>query len=184
MDLTTDDETGRPFDFDGPKQRAKADKLFDTQQPFLLIGSPPCTPFSQIQAINNVQRDPRDVEREIIAGRVHLEFCCYLYRKQMARGAYFLHEHPQGATSWREPCVLSVLQQTRVQRVRGDQCQFGQVSEAGNPRRKATRFMSNASCLLEVLNRRCFGRRGFCTRELGGRHQDCIGKTARRAAIY
>ena len=102
----------------------------------------------------------------------------------MARGAYFLHEHPQGATSWREPYARSVLQQTGVQRVRGDQCQFGQVSEAGNPIRKATGFMSNASCLLEVLNRRCFGRRGFCTRELGGRHQDCIGKTARRAAIY
>ena len=56
LDLTTDDETGRPFDdFNEPKQRAKADKLFDTQQPFLLIGSPPCTPFSQIQAINKAR---------------------------------------------------------------------------------------------------------------------------------
>ena len=140
--------------------------------------------FSQIQAINKAWRDPRDVEREIIAGRAHLEVRCYLYRKQKARGAYFLHEHPRGATSWRELCVRSVLQQTGVQRVPGDQCQFGQVSEAGNPIRKATGFMSNASCVLEVLNRRYFGRRGLCTRELGGRHQDCIGKTARWAAIY
>ena len=70
------------------------------------------------------------------------------------------------------------------QRVRGDRCQFGQVSEAGNPVRKATGCMSKADCLLDVLNRRCFGRHGFCSRDAGGRHQDCIGKTARRAAIY
>ena len=44
--------------------------------------------------------------------------------------------------------------------------------------------MSNSKCLLDVLNRRCFGRHGFCSRPEGGRHQDCIGKTARRAAIY
>ena len=79
---------------------------------------------------------------------------------------------------------MAMLQLQGVRRVRGDQCQFDQVSEAGNPIRKATGFMSNSDRLLEALNRRCFGRHGFCTRELGGCHQDCIGKVARRAAIY
>ena len=184
LDLTVDDETGKPYDFSDPKQRAKADKLFQEQQPFLLVGSPPCTPFSQIQAINPARRDPREIERELIAGRVHLEFCCSLYRKQIARGAYFLHEHPQGATSWREPCMQAMLQLSGVRRVRCDQCQFGQESETGNPVRKATGFMSNAWHLLDIINRRCFGRKGFCTRPQGGRHQDCLGKVARRAAIY
>ena len=171
LDMTVDDDTGLPFNFKDPKQRAKADKLLDERRPFLLIGSPPCTPFSQIQAIHRARREPQDIERELIAGRVHLEFCCYLYRKQIVRGADFLHEHPQGATSWREPCIQSVLQLSGVRRARGDQCQFGQVSEAGNPVRKATGFMSNADCLLNVLSRRCFGRHGFCSRDKGGRHQ-------------
>lgn len=76
LDLTVNDETGKPYDFNDPKQRAKAGKLFEEQQPFLLVGSPPCTPFSQIQAINRERRDPHQIERELIAGRVHLEFCC------------------------------------------------------------------------------------------------------------
>ena len=137
-------------------------------------------PFSQIQAINKERRDPRDVERDIVAGRVHLDCCCMLYRKQMACGAHFLHEHPQGATSWSEPCIQAVLQLQGVRRVRGDQCQFGQVSDTGNPIRKATGFMSNSECVLDILNKRCFGRHGFCSRELGGKHQDCIGRTAKR----
>ena len=102
----------------------------------------------------------------------------------MLRGAFYMSTRRGRRLGENLVFGRSVLQQTGVQRVRGDQCKFGQVSEAGNPIRKATGLMSNASCLLEVLNRRCFGRRGFCTRELGVRHQDCIGKTARPAAIY
>ena len=98
LDITVDDETGQPFDFSVKTQRTKAEALLDEQQPMLLIGSP----FSAIQAINNIpgKRDPLTIAREKAAGRLHLEWCCYLYRKQIARGAYFLHEHPNGATSW------------------------------------------------------------------------------------
>ena len=58
------------------------------------------------------------------------------------------------------------------------------TGHAGNPIRKATGFMSNSDCILDVLNKRCFGKHGFCSRELGGKHQDCIGRTAKRTAIY
>ena len=87
LDLTVNDETGRPYDFNDPRQRSRADKLFEEQQPFLLIRSPRCTPFSAIQAIDKKRRDLTVIERELVAGRVHLDFCCYLYRRQMARGA-------------------------------------------------------------------------------------------------
>ena len=38
--------------------------------------------------------------------------------------------------------------------------------------------------LLEALDKRCFGRRGLCTRPGGGTHENCLGKVARRAAIF
>ena len=44
-------------------------------------------------------------------------------------------------------------------------------------------FMSNSPHLLDALHKRCFGRRGLCSRPSGGMHQNCLGTIARRAAI-
>ena len=65
-----------------------------------------------------------------------------------------------------------------------DQCQFGQETDAGDPLKKPTGFMSNAPELLDELNKRCFGRRGLCSRPKGGKHAECLGKKAQRAAIF
>ena len=80
--------------------------------------------------------------------------------------------------------MLQVLAMSGVRRIRSDQCQHGQESELGNPVKKPTGFMSNAACLLETLDRRWFGRKGLCSRPGGGEHQNCLGETARRAAIF
>ena len=48
FDLTLNDDTGLPWDFSIPAQRQKAENSIDEQQPILLIGSPMCTPFSNI----------------------------------------------------------------------------------------------------------------------------------------
>ena len=139
-------------DFSIKAQRTKAETLLDEQQPMLLIGSPMCTGFSAIQAINNIpgKRDPLIIAREKAAGRLHRDLCCYLYRKQISRGAYLLHEHPNGATSWMEPSVLGVLSLQGVQRIRVNQCMHGQESDDGNPIKKAMGFMSNSPHLLDA----------------------------------
>ena len=103
LDITVDDDTGQPYDFSVKAQLDKAEVVIDAQQPVLLIGSPMCTSFSL--ATNKARRDPLVVERELVAGRLRLAWCCHLYRKQIARGSYFLHDHPAGATSWTQPCV-------------------------------------------------------------------------------
>ena len=54
LDITVNDETGLPYDFSIKAQRTKAEALIAEQQPMLLIGSPMCTAFSAIQAINNI----------------------------------------------------------------------------------------------------------------------------------
>ena len=74
LDITIDDHTGQPYDFSIKAQRDKAEALIDAQQPVLLIGSPMCTAFSVIQAINKARRDPLVVERELVAGGLHLTY--------------------------------------------------------------------------------------------------------------
>ena len=115
---------------------------------------------------------------------VHLQWCCRLYLKQIERGTYFLHEHPSGASSWDERCVREVMAKISVRRVVADQCQLGQRTDAGDPIKKPTGFMSNSHELLEVLNVRCFGKHGLCSRPRGGAHVPCQGMVARRAAIF
>ena len=184
LDFTGCDEMGNPWDFNLKEQRDKAEKILDGQRPLLLIGTPMCTAFSNIQNLNKARRDPEIVRREYVKACIHLNWCCHLYTKQMNRNAYFLHEHPAGATSWRETRVMEILQRQGVGRVVADQCQFGQETDIGDPLKKPTGFMSNAPELLDELNRRCFGRRGLCSRPKGGAHAECLGKKAQRAAIF
>ena len=117
FDITVDDDTGQPYDFSVKTQGDEAEALLDAQKPVLLIGSPMCTAFSVIQAIIKAQRDPAIVERELVAGRLHLAWCCQLYRKHISRGAFYLHEHPAGATSWTEWCLLQLLAMSGVRRI-------------------------------------------------------------------
>ena len=71
-----------------------------------------------------------------------------------------------------------------VDRTTCHQCQYGAASESGDPIRKATRFMSNCSSILDELSKRCSGRQGECSRRAGGHHALCLGKTEKLAAIY
>ena len=147
LDLTVPDENGEPWDFSRPSMRAKAERLLDEQAPLLLIGTPMCTAFSTWQYINNKKRDPRIVAAERKSGLQHLTWMCKLYKKQAQAGRLFLHEHPAHATSWNERCIHEVLQLKGVARITGDQCQYGQETEGGQPIRKQTGFMSNCEDL-------------------------------------
>ena len=55
LDLSGEDENGESLDFTRADMRAKARALVLEEQPFLLIGSPPCTAFSTWQALNAVR---------------------------------------------------------------------------------------------------------------------------------
>ena len=57
LDITVEDVTCQPGYFRLRSQRDKAEALLDAQQQVLLIGSPVCTAFSVIQAINKERRD-------------------------------------------------------------------------------------------------------------------------------
>ena len=101
LDLTKNDPgDGKPWDFTKPDKRARAVKLLSEDKPFVLVGSPPCTPFSVLFRSSASRMDPikrhKAIENEIL----HLNFCCALYKIQIEEGRYFLHDHPQSASSW------------------------------------------------------------------------------------
>ena len=183
FDVTTTDENGVYWDFDIRERREEARRRLLEQKPMFLIGSPMCRAFSTWQTLNETRRDPELVRKEFTKAMIHLQFMCELYEAQVTAGRYFLHEHPSGATSWTTPCVQRILAMKGVDRVVGDQCQLGQRSHDGQPVKKPTGWMSNSSCVLTELERRCLGQGGMCS--TGERHRPCSGRrTCRDAAIY
>ena len=92
LDFTTPEADGYVWDFNKVECRNKAMKLVKRTKPYMLVGSPECTPFSTIQNLN--MRTPAGYDKvmaERAQGEVHLEFCRQLYMEQVRGGRYFLH---------------------------------------------------------------------------------------------
>ena len=117
-----------------------------------------------------------------------MEFVAELYREQVDGGRYFLHEHRLYASSWGIPAIEAIRKMTGVQRVHGDQCQFGaEVGDGpatGQPVKKPSGFMTNSACIATALIRTRQGTRGLCSRPKGSRHEPCSGKVAATAQVY
>ena len=64
MDLTMrDPETNAPWDLSKKSVQDWVRKMVVDSKPFMLVGSPPCTPFSRLQELNSPKRDPAVVEQ-------------------------------------------------------------------------------------------------------------------------
>ena len=155
LDITTiDPDDNQPWDFNNVAKRTKALKLIRETKPLFVIGSPMCRRWSSWQHLNDSRRSPDEVRREKLKEMVHLDFVAQVYREQIEGGRFFLHEHPDAATSWQQECIEDILQIPGVQRTTGHQCQYGQQVQQGKhrgqPIRKATGWMSNAPRLLAL----------------------------------
>ena len=165
LDLTVQDEDGRPWEFDIAENRQRAREMVLMQRPMLLVGSPMCTAFSTWQYINRQKRDPSVVSREYVRAMVHIRFVMELYQLHMDGGRYFLHEHPAFATSWAETEVKRIAAMPGVEVAIGDQCQYEAADKDGTPIKKPTKFMTNSSHIASALSRRCSGKLGLCSRK-------------------
>ena len=204
LDLTVNDpDDGRPWDFTVPAKRIKARKLLQRSRPMLLIGSPMCTAFSTWQRLNATRTNAGARRRAYKEACMHLEFVTQLYHDQVSEGRYFLHEHPQWASSWDLDCVQRLVQLPGIRRTRGDQCQYGAEAPhgplKGSPVMKPTGFMSNSPEILKALSKKCSGTRvpthsgasegpggtgTWCSRKQGGKHAPCAGSICRDMAKY
>ena len=70
MDLTAvDPDDNKPWDFSSEGKRNKAKRKLAHDKPLLVIVSPMCGPFSQLQDAFNYPKMPqRDVEKKLRAG--------------------------------------------------------------------------------------------------------------------
>ncbi len=173
------DVDGVKWDFEKPQDRKRAWERIRAEEPFLVIGSPPCTMFSSLQNLN-AKKGEVEWEKRRRAAEVLLTFAAAVYKLQVLAGRHFLHEHPAGATSWNHPTIAKLLATPGVSAVVAHQCAFGlqtSTQDGGQaPAMKPTRFMSSAPAVLEALSRKCPG---------GHSHASLLGGTrARDAAVY
>ena len=60
LDLSTKDPSnGKTRDLSDRKMQAKVMQLIKDTELFCIVGSPPCTPFSQLQGLTKAKRDPQ-----------------------------------------------------------------------------------------------------------------------------
>ena len=149
LDLTVEDpDDGMEWDFSNSNKRDKAERMIEGGKAMLIIGSPMCSALKQLQREECGEDMEAVKEKKLEEVKRHLEFCCKLYRMQMERGMYFIHEHPKKALSWEEHSVKALLRDFRVKLIEGDICMTG----AGKGK---TSFMTNASGIATRLSRRC-----------------------------
>ena len=160
----------------------------EEQDPYIVMGSPPCTEFSRLLHISKSKRDPDVVARKRAAGERHLRNSVEVYRRQMARGRYFLHEHPKSADSWQEECIRKLEEEPSVVRVSGPMCRWGMeaADRRESPPRtglvlKETSWLTNSPVLARILEGTCSNKTGG---EIWHRHVQLIGGLAAGAARY
>ncbi len=56
-----------------------------------------------------MNKDTPEARIKYDEGVCHLTFVAEVYAWQNERGAYFLHEHPWRATSWKLDCLKAVV---------------------------------------------------------------------------
>ena len=100
-------------------------------------------------------------DEEVRKAKIHVEFCCSLYREQLRQGRHFLHEHPWSARSWGLPCVQEILNHPSVEIVQGHMCRFRMTTHITTKNgqrgrvKKPTGFLSSSRCVRQDLDKKC-----------------------------
>ena len=113
LDLTTG------WDLSKEDVQEKAWEVVYRDNPFVIIGSPPCTLYSTLQpltACNMKGHAEREAtfEQDFDKARRHVAFCIKLYHYQMSKSGFFLHEHPWSASSWKLWCRSTLSSRSRL----------------------------------------------------------------------
>ena len=159
LDLTREDPlAGEAWDLGKHEVRERVRKLVRDTKPFMLIGPPPCTMFCALQNLQKGKRDEKTSQRRLENAKRHIMFCIELYNMQLRGGRFFLHEHPESASSWRLPEIMQMILMDGVLTTVCDMCAYGMVAvdELGEaPAKKCTRLMSNSPEVIKRVGKRC-----------------------------
>ena len=100
IDRLTTRSSGEKWDLRRRDHQLEVRHMVETLKPQVLIGSPPCSWFSQIMRINWAKISRQRRRSMLKEARCYLKFMCELYQLQYDGGRVFVHEHPFQATSW------------------------------------------------------------------------------------
>ena len=79
FELVVDSATGESWDFLKASDRKRCWERLVQEDPWVVIGSPPCTAFSNVQNSNKERCDPVERHRKLIEGKVLLRFALDVY---------------------------------------------------------------------------------------------------------
>ena len=139
-----------------------------------------CTWFSALMRWNERRIPPEELQRNFKRAVSHLKFVTELYEMQVEGGRYFAHEHPAGASSWQQACIVNLIAKyPDIQLVTNHMCQFGMAQRdrdgISRPVLKPTRWMTNCQGVAEELDRQC---------PRDHQHTILVGGRAKAAEIY
>ena len=87
------DEAGVAWDFTRPQDRKRAWERIRAEEPYLVVGSPPCTMFSRLQLNLNARKLGKiEWEKRRRTAEVLLIFAVAVYKLQAQAGRHFLHD--------------------------------------------------------------------------------------------
>ena len=178
-DLTqVDEDDGEPWDLSRPDKQAKVKRKLKTDEPMMLIMSPMCGPFSQLQSLFNYPKMKKaDVKAKLLDAMAHVKFCSELCLEQYVNGRLFIFEHPAGAASWGMEAMQQMKLLDGVRTIKFDFCMLGMQThdEHGNVSAalKPTTIMTNSQAVATLLlEAQCRGEHSH-TQLLGGRAKAC-----------
>ena len=154
LDLNTVDDNGEAWNFDILEMGERAEQMVSFDKPELLVVSPVCGAFSQLQGFNYGKMNPRDVENKLRSAMIHLKFAMVFCNLQALGGRTFMFEHPANATSWQVSMVKELLKLENVVAIEFDFCFFGmKVPGHDGLAKNRTRIMTNSKCVAKRFAR-------------------------------
>ena len=178
MDIATEDPiTKRRWDLRSPVQQMEVVRMIRRDLPILLVLSPPCTVFSQLQVLSSAHWSAQK-DRQYEESLILLRFAVRLCKLQIDLGNVFILEHPRSATSWSIVDVLGLTEREDVLLADFHMCAYGMMSEDSDgpaPVYKPTRIATNSTVAAELIPALCHG---------GHRHVHLLNGRAKAAHKY
>ena len=129
VNLVVDETIGESWEFLRADHRRACWARLKEEDPWMVVGSPPCTAFSVLNTgFNKYRSAPEKSAKRELEGKILPWFALDIYAWQVRRGRYFMHEHPGAASSWRLPEVRRVWSMDSVSSTVNDACMFGMVA--------------------------------------------------------
>ena len=149
-------------------------ELIGARKPYLTIYEIECRLWGPLTNLNyhyrpEVLEELRQAERSaVLSMSRHCE-------KIHGEGRMFLIENPAHSRLWQEKCVQRLMSLPGAKDVVCDMCCFNLRGRHGGLMKKPTRWLSDCSEVLEMLDARCPG---------DHEHEECMGPNTRLGQVY